>query len=552
MAEPTTFAGKSTGTGVGTGRGTRFAGARLAVFKRAKGVVVLPILTALLALAVVSVLPNRYAASALVQVDPPPAAAAELSTSPSPSAPNSIIPPAFEAERLGIEDQIAILNSPQLLDRIVASLRLTGDPEFKTRPLAARIAAPLQDTNAETIAREALAARLSIRRVHNSSLINIGMSSLDPAKATKIANAVATEYIAQVRAGALAASPAKKTSSEPTASEKAFASMLQQYGLGRSLTGARIVEVAKLPEQAAGPKRARIVAATALSTIVLMLALAVLLERDARLRTRRVEKMLSCPHMTSLPALFTDDSVATLARRARLIIAEPGCRYADAVRATCHELSTRNHDDTPRVIMIVSALADEGAEPFASNIAHQLAVAGQKALLVDCDFHNRRLTRQLTPTSQAGLLDQIAKHAPVENVILRDNLTGVHFLPASGVALPLMETAALRSVSFTTAFQHLKARFPTIVISAPPLLETSDAQVLAELADQIVFLTAWHRTPRALAKKAVSLLDANQRKIVGAVLADISDDREAGFMSFAAMFDEIRRAARFPAVDRAA
>ena len=203
--------------------------------------------------------------------------------------------------------------------------------------------------------------------------------------------------------------------------------------------------------------------------------------------------------------------------------------------------------------MIASALANEGAETFASNIAHHLAVAGQKTLLVDCDFDGKGLTRQLAPDCARGLLDQIAAHAPAENAVLRDSLTGVHFLPASGpTPLPLTVMAGLRSVAFTAAFQHLKARFPTIIISAPPLLDAPDARALAELADQIVFLTAWHRTRRALAKKAVMLLEANQRKIVGAVLADVCEAHDAGFMSFAAMFDELRRAARLPVLDRAA
>ncbi len=59
-------------------------------------------------------------------------------------------------------------------------------------------------------------------------------------------------------------------------------------------------------------------------------------------------------------------------------------------------------------------------------------------------------------------------------------------------------------------------------------------------------------TPRALAKKALAVLGDNQRKVVGAVLTDIDEDRDAGVMSFTAIFDEIRRAARMPTIDRAA
>lgn len=523
------------------------ADARLAVVKRAKAIVLIPVVMGFIAWAVVAFIPDRYAAFALIQVDPWQASMTSTADTDTPP------PPAFELERLAIEKQVAKMTSPALLDSVVTALDLTADPEFQSRPLLLRLMAPLEKADPQTLARETLTSMLTVRRVRNSSLIDVGVSSHNAAKAAKIANAIATRFIADLLSEATANSSTEKRSAEPTASEKVFASLLDRYGLTRSLTGSRIVEIAKTPTQPTGPNRFRIAATVALSTLLLMLTLAVLLERDTRLRTRKVERMLACPHMTSLPAVMHEDEEAHAMRRARLIIAEPGCRYADAVRAACEALDARGSSETPRVILTVSALSDEGAEPFASNIAHHLAVDGQKTLLVDCDFHSKVLSRELTPHAPPGLLDQIASHAPVENVILRDSLTGLHFLPACGSApIPLAMPAALRSVAFTAAFQHLKARFPTIVISAPALLEADDAQILADLADQIVFLTAWHRTPRTLAKKAVALLEANQRKIAGAVLADVSDDRDAGFMSFSAMFDEIRRAARLPAVDRAA
>jgi polysaccharide biosynthesis transport protein len=528
--------------------GAGLSNAWLAIVKRAKAVALLPIVAVLLASTVVSLAPDRYEASVVIQIDP-----REKLAPSSDLLPETAAPAAFEAERLTVDGQIATLKSAPVLGGVVEALGLAGDPEFQSRPFLLRITVPFAKADPTTIAREALADHLTIERVRNSSLIKVRATSRDAAKALAIANAIAARYIAQQRSSAWQGNGSSPVSPQPTASEKMFESLLTQYGFGRMLSGARIVEEAHLPWRPSGPKRVHIVAAVGASTLILMLALAVMLGRDAQLRTRNVEQTLACPHMTSLPSVATDDAAAMPARRARLIIAEPGCRYADAVRTACQELLDRSREQETRVILVVSAVANEGAEPFASNIAHHLAVAGQKSLLVDCDFQGKSLTRQLAPECTGGLLDQIAAHAPVENAILRDSLTGIHFLPASGPApIPLSAKAALRSVGFAAAFQHLKTRFSTIVVSGPPLLETPDAQALTDLADQIVFLTAWHRTPRAIAKKAVSLLEANQGKVVGAVLADIPDDHDAGFMSFSAMFDEIRRAARLPLLERAA
>ena len=527
--------------------GLGFAGARLAVVKRAKAVALLPIVAAAAAFAIFSVVPDRYSASVLIQIDPRPASSSDTDA----KAPSRTH--AFEDERLAIEKQIEVLRSPMLIDGVADALRLSNDPEFQTRPPVARLSSPFKIADAKTVAREALADHLIIKRVHNSYLIRVRFTSRDAAKAQRIANAVAAAYVAQERSAPSNVETSSRIAAKPTASEKVFASLLAQYGLDHTLSAARIVEPAYMPRHPAGPKRARIVTTVAVSTFVLMLMIAVLLERAALSRNRNVEKVLACPHMSSLPTVASREDANALARNARLILAEPECRYAEAVRNVCRELSARANGETGRVILVTSALPGEGAEAFASNIAHHLAIAGQTSLLVDCDFRAKGLTRQLTPQNASGLLDQVASHSPVEDAILRDGLTGVHFLPASGPApVQLTIPTVLRSVEFSAAFGHLKARFPTIVLSAPPLLPFADAQALADLADQIVFLTAWQRTPRDLARNALISLGANQRKVVGAVLTDIADEQDAGFMSFGAIFEEILRASRIPALDHAA
>ena len=539
--------GQQTAAGVKRGKRFGFASLRPAVVKRAKAVVAVPIVAALAASAIVVLIPDHYTASVVIQTEPHQKPATE--TDPATSSETL----ASEADRQEIEKQIEFLRSAPVIDRVVSELQLAKDPEFKTRPLLARVASLLQSPAPEAETRDAVANGLSVSRVRSTLLLSVQFKSRDAEKSARIANAIAGEYLAQKHAVAATDSAIKHSSAMPTASERVFASLIDQYGLSRAMSGAHIVVAAEPSRRPAGPKRIRIIAIVGVSALVFALALALLLEREALLRTRKVEEMLACPHMTSVPVMASNDDARTPARGARMIIAEPQCPYAEAVRNACRELAQRADGDAARVILVTSALAGEGSELFASNIAHYIAVDGHESLLIDCDFRTKGLTRQLTPRNTGGLLDQIASKQPIENVILRDSLTGVHFLPASGPApIPLTVTAALRSAGFSEAIAGLKARFSTIVLAAPPLLPMTDARVLAELADQIVFLTAWHRTPRALAKNALALLEGNQRKVVGAVLTDISEDRDAGVMSLAAIFDEIRRAARMPIADRAA
>ncbi|MBS0267814.1 MAG: lipopolysaccharide biosynthesis protein [Proteobacteria bacterium] len=540
-------------------RGTRFglSGARLAVVKRARAVAGLPLAAALIAAGIVAVIPDRYTASAMIQTDP-------LRKAPTPAVEDDAASSdtlASEAERKEIETQMEFLRSASILDAVAAELHLADDPEFNKRSILSRVMALFRGPAPGEDLRAAILNRLSISRVRSTFLVDVHFTSADGAKSARIANAIANQFLAQRPSPIAKAAVAVRKPGELTASERMFSSLVEKYGSAVTFAGPRIVTTASPPARAAGPKRIRIVAITGGSALLLTILLALWLEREALLRTRKVEKTLSCPHMISIPAMAPPSDPLASARGARMIVAEPQGIYADAVRKVCNELGQRKSEETGhetghatgRVILVASALPDEGSEIFASNIAHYFAVSSLQTLLVDCDFRGKGLTRELTPQISGGLLNQIAARAPIEDAILRDCLTGLHFLPACGPApIPLAVPTAIRSLEFSSAITGLKLRFPIIVLSAPPLLPISDARVLAELADDIVFLTAWHRTPQSLARKALTLLEANQKKVVGAVLTDVAEDHATGIMSFAAIFDEIRRAARISTIERAA
>ena len=535
------------------GEASRFEHARRAVYRRIKAIAALPILFGLCTAGIVLSLSDRYDASAVIQIDPRQKSAAEAAS-------DNQGP---QTDQHTIESEIAMLRSAPIVRRVIDELGLGTDAEFGARWPATQINKVLRfQSPPQTDTQAAVSGRIAVSRIRNTLLLSVSFSSSDPVKAARIANAIADAYLkdqveAKWRSAATALAPgstgglstdASGAGGKVIASERVFETLVAQYGQSLQLPGARIVEKAEPPRVAAAPKRKSLVAMAAATGLIIAIALALLLEMSAPVgaKTHNVQQTLLCPHMTSIPAMFADAATQPPTRAARLVLAEPGGQYAEAIRNACAELQSRSGGVPSRVVLVVSALPGEGAELFASNLAHHLAVAGGSPLLVDADLRMKALTRQLAGQSVRGLLDQIASHQPVEDAILRDGTTGLHFLPASGLApIPLSVPSALRSSAFANAVAGLRERFATIVLSAPPMLPVGDARVLADLADQIVFVTAWHKTPRQLAKQALTSLGANQRKVVGAVLTDVADEADVVIMSFADIFDEIRRAASF-------
>jgi succinoglycan biosynthesis transport protein ExoP len=535
------------------GRAPRFAHVRRAVLKRIRAIAALPVLFALCASGIVLLLPDRYEASVTIQID----ARQKL---PVPAASASSIQ---DIDSRALESEMDRLRSGPIVDHVIDTLGLNKDPEFARRWPAALIDRVLRfHSPPQTDTQAAVSDNLTVSRIRNTLLLSIRFSSKDPVKAARIANAIAGAYLDnqveakwRFAASPLSAAHASALSqnspvigSKMTASERVFESLLTHYGQTLQVPGALIINSAKPPHAAAAPKRKQIVVLAAAAGLVIALALALLLELKGPRRPciEDVQRALTCPHMTSVPALIADPAAPVPTLAARRVFAEPTGLYAKAIRNACEALERHRRGPPSRLVLVVSALPGEGAELFASNLAHHFAISGSSSLLVDADLRMKGLTRQLAGGSRCGLLDQIASHSPVEDAILRDGVTGLYFLPASGPApIPLSVPSAIRSPALADAVKTLKERFATIVLSAPPLLPVTDARVLADLVDQIVFVTAWHKTPRQLARTALTSLGTNQRKVAGAVLTDVAETTDEAIMSFADIFAELRRAASF-------
>jgi capsular exopolysaccharide synthesis family protein len=106
-----------------------------------------------------------------------------------------------------IDSQVALLQSPSVMERVVDILNLTDDPEFvppqgfidwiKQTVLRPETSGASADDLSRLKATDTLRRHLTISRQHSRYLINISASSHDRTKAAAIANAVAQAYFAE-------------------------------------------------------------------------------------------------------------------------------------------------------------------------------------------------------------------------------------------------------------------------------------------------------------------------------------------------------------------
>jgi polysaccharide biosynthesis transport protein len=150
---------------------------------RGKFTILLSMLVALgLGAAFVLYAPHKYTATTQILIDP-----MDLR-----SVQNDIAPtiPQSDAAVLQVESQARVIASDNVLRRVVAAEQLDQDPEFLRGTAAQKYAPAL-------VALNELARHVQVKRSERTYVVDVNVTSEDPAKAARIANAIAQAYLAE-------------------------------------------------------------------------------------------------------------------------------------------------------------------------------------------------------------------------------------------------------------------------------------------------------------------------------------------------------------------
>ncbi len=161
------------------------------------------------------------------------------------------------------------------------------------------------------------------------------------------------------------------------------------------------------------------------------------------------------------------------------------------------------------LIMVTSALPGEGKTFVAANLAMSLAAEiDTSVLLVDADVIRPALLTRLGVRAGLGLLDVLTRDdLDVDSVVLPTNVPKLSLLP-SGTPHP-MSTEVLASRAMESLLMELVARDPNriVIFDVPPLLVTSEAQVMASRMGQVLMVVEASRTPSTAVAQAFAMLE---------------------------------------------
>jgi capsular exopolysaccharide synthesis family protein len=246
---------------------------------------------------------------------------------------------------------------------------------------------------------------------------------------------------------------------------------------------------------------------------------------DSRIKTpEEIETHLGLPAIGLIPALGKHWH-----RGEPLISNGVPPNFAEAFRALRTNVLFSAAEQGCRVIVVTSSAPKEGKTIVASNLAIGFAHAGQRVLLADADLRRPRVHEVFAQEQEPGLSNAIVGDAKASDAVRQTDIPGLWLLTAGRV--PPNAAELLGSRRFKDLLASIRGQFDWVVIDSPPVMAVTDPNIVASLADGVVFVIGAEMTSYKIARRAVEQLERGRAVFAGGVLNRVEIERHGYYYS---------------------
>jgi polysaccharide biosynthesis transport protein len=195
----------------------------------------------------------------------------------------------------------------------------------------------------------------------------------------------------------------------------------------------------------------------------------------------------------------------------------PQSQMAESYRALRTSLLLSNLGSPPKVIMVTSALPQEGKTTTSINCAVVLAQKGVRVLLIDADLRRPSIHKTLGMGPRTGLSNVLTGSTTLEQAITHTAVLPNLFVLPAGTPPP-NPAELLASANMRDVLAQLREEYDHIIVDTPPSLSVTDAVVLSPRADAVVLVIRSGQTTKQALRRARDILAQVNAKVVGVLL----------------------------------
>lgn len=465
--------------------------------------------------------PEWYSASTRLIVD---------HRSPSLTVNNSVFMTSDLSGRL-VDSQVEILRSQKVMARALEILGPEARQALMPRPsvvsrimqlMSIRDAALLTDEQTQTLILAQLRKLITVNRIGETFTIEILAHGSSPQLAMRMATAMMDAFLEdQARANASAARGAS-----PWLLER----------LKNSGTSARIIANATVPLVPDGPGAKYVLLAFAFAGVVVGIGAAFTYDvLDTKIRTPEQAAAVAAAECLGILSIIPRSAAGIPPSKAdrRNCWTESFPIPADkrSLNNCCIAAIIERPD--LQTLGVTSCTPGEGTSTIAANLARTVADSGKRVLLVDAASKNEDLSKQLagrSAKSKIGLLNVLVGKATLQDAVLKEPGTGVHFLPYGCDGRKHSEPAVWASEN--VSLKYLTEEYDVVIFDLPSIISDCSVRAAARLLDGMLLVIEYARLPENAAMTILEQAGSTRDVILGVVLNKVD---EANFKTYAAL-----------------
>ncbi len=237
---------------------------------------------------------------------------------------------------------------------------------------------------------------------------------------------------------------------------------------------------------------------------------------DNKVKGRRdVEKIINVPIVGEIPSNLSGENFEIVSNSS--IIAEA----IRILRSNLNFMLPIKKDEIGQTIFITSSIPKEGKTFISANIAANMALTGQRVVLVGLDIRNPKIHKYL-PTKNSGVTNYLtSKQSSLDTFIHKiEGYDNFYVMPSGPI--PPNPAELLLSEKLDTMFQQLKQDFDVIIVDNSPMHLVADTQLTAQYADAFIYVVRANYLDKDMLFLPYSLYNDKKLKNMSIVINDVT------------------------------
>jgi succinoglycan biosynthesis transport protein ExoP len=212
-----------------------------------------------------------------------------------------------------------------------------------------------------------------------------------------------------------------------------------------------------------------------------------------------------------------------------LALNDPRHVYAESYRSLRSAILFQPTDQKrPKILLITSAIPNEGKSTVAANLGRTLALSGSRVLLVDGDLRKGHLHRQLGLQKEPGLPELLNQTCDPDKVMQKDAQANLSFISCGN-----LQTGNPGDLFLSSRLDEILARwrqeFDYVLIDSSPVFAADDASCLASKVDGTLFVVRSKHSSARTVREALDLLAQRQARILGVIFNGVDSSARSDY-----------------------